>query len=62
MERKINIIDFETGKSVSITVDEEDMIDTLLNNVRNYWLKDGITSWPIPVICWPRYVWLKIII
>jgi len=41
MERKINIIDFETGKSVSITVDEEDMIDTLLNNVRNYWLKDG---------------------
>ena len=41
MDRKINIIDFETGKSVSITVDEEDMIDTLLNKVRNYWLKDG---------------------
>jgi len=41
MDRKINIIDFETGKSVSITVDEEDIIDTLLNKVRNYWLKEG---------------------
>ena len=41
MDRKVNIIDFETGRSVSITVDEEDMIDTLLNKVKNYWAKQG---------------------
>ncbi len=41
MNRKINIIDFETGRSVGITVDEEDMVDTLLYKVKNYWAKQG---------------------
>ena len=41
MNRKINIIDFDTGRSLSITVDEEDILDTLLNKVKNYWVKPG---------------------
>ena len=41
MNQKINVIDFETGRSVSITVDDEDIVDTLLNKVKNYWVKHG---------------------
>ena len=41
MNQKINIIDFESGRSVSITVDDEDVVDTLLNKVKNYWVKQG---------------------
>lgn len=41
MNRKLNIIDFETGRSVGITVDDEDLVDTLLGKVKNYWVKQG---------------------